>query len=243
MIIAACTVNVDPHSRSRSIASVINAIACAGANEPAPDLIVLPDCYVDTPGGPAAPSVTPAMCIGFRETISRAAREWGVWIAVGHARILRDGMVPGASVFDPDGDAWLRYPPGQTSSKEIDAGAWSVRPTPLGFWALCRGAMHGDDEPISLPTNADLAIIPASPSTAGYSLDDFSDAAKRSNCALCLARAQLDGDASVSDGANVAIIARDGEVLASAPGGVVVAEVEVPRCAPEIYLEDLEHVE
>jgi hypothetical protein len=162
--------------------------------------------------------------------------------------MMPNGIFPGASVFDPDGDAWLRFPMQSTANNgnaaREAATEWSIRPTSMGRWGL-RTATNmnygawafGDVRP-------DLAIVPAAPGDDPPSPHVLSQAAASASCAIVFARAQLDGHkASRLDDANAVIVARGGEILAGAPTGVVIAEVEIPACAPEPLLEDIERVE
>jgi hypothetical protein len=170
MIVAACPIRISRKSRSRSIASALLTIYHAAERAPAPDLIVLGACREPATAATETAPASEAMCTGFRETIAGAAREWGVWIALGYTRISDGATTPAATVFDPDGDAWIRHPRLRPRLHETDS-AWSLRSTSMGAWALSADAVGPGGAVTAPPDAAGLALLPvyaeAGPDFAG----------------------------------------------------------------------------
>ncbi|HRX87230.1 MAG TPA: hypothetical protein P5572_19560 [Phycisphaerae bacterium] len=228
MNVTVCAPVLDPQSRSRSVAAVLNAIAAASSQEPAPDLIVLPDCF---PAGPAAPPPSAAMCVGFCETIGRAAREWGVWITVGHPTYLAGKLVSGATVFDPDADAFMHFPqptclPSGVGAK-LPSPTWAVANTPLGRWAL--RTAQSMPEPDWETHDASLVLLPARVNDR-LDVPTLAAAASSADCAVCFASPRLSGDDHA--GPYGGIISAEGQTVALDRGaGTIWAALEIPVAA------------
>ncbi len=135
---------------------------------PAPDLIVLPDCCVATQETDERIEVTASMCQGFAEAFAWWAREWGVWIAVGHSTRVdheshsNGGLHEIATLFDPDGDPYIRaWEPDANVSQVADA--WTIRNTPIGRTALCswNKPSMAVRQSLELSQPPDLVIIPS----------------------------------------------------------------------------------
>ncbi|MFQ5461390.1 MAG: nitrilase-related carbon-nitrogen hydrolase [Phycisphaerae bacterium] len=104
MRVALLQIELDATSRSRNVQRVMAAIDRAARNRPAPDMLVLPS-MCDSAGIANDRSSTPRGLTGMAETISWAARDWGIFIVCGlHAR-ASGGWVPCTVLFDADGDA------------------------------------------------------------------------------------------------------------------------------------------
>jgi len=248
--IAVCAPALAFRSRSRSVAAVLDVVVRAAECAPAPELIVLPDCYAAL-SHQTGVRVSAAMCTGFVETLARAAKEWGVWIAFGHP-VHAGALQSGATLLDPDGDAFLRFP-AKVRRPPADAAAvspdsWVVRDTPLGRWAL-RTSRTLAAEPSFAVDGAGLAIIPAAPEATRLSLELLTDAARRAGCAVCIAQARTIGRESAgnvvdSSPTSGAIITAAGSVLASTDtADIVHAELEISPSPAAGHLEELESVE
>jgi hypothetical protein len=246
MIVAACPIRISRKSRSRSIASALLTIYHAAERAPAPDLIVLGACREPATAATETAPASEAMCTGFRETIAGAAREWGVWIALGYTRISDGATTPAATVFDPDGDAWIRHPRLRPRLHETDS-AWSLRSTSMGAWALSADAVGPGGAVTAPPDAAGLALLPVYAEAGPISLAALQTAARQASSAVCFARAEPpSADGKPRAGLAAAIVGADGAVLARLDGcddGQAVADLEIPPADPVPPLEEAEHVE
>ena len=240
--------------RSWNLASVTASITRAAEHHPAPDLIALPNCCAAALVTSDADLPTPTMCQTFAETLAWQAREWGVWIAAGHARSADGRIVPGATLFDPDGDAYLRYPqpvPVGDRNETKAADEWAVRRTPLGVVALRCGraptgrlAIHA---PEGLPL--DLAIVPIAPDEAARGTRQLIDLARSASCYVCVIGCVAPFQAEGGDSpARSVIIDRKGNIVAQTWGEapqLAVAELDItpPATTPPGNMEDVEDLE
>lgn len=242
MIVAVCTPLLDRQSRSRTTAAVLTSVSQAAAIAPAPDLVILPDCSTSSAVGA---TVTAAMCTGFLEVVARSAREMGFWIAVGHRSFFGNRLIRAATVFDPDGDGFLRWPIDASVSPGVqDSSAWSVRTTPLGRWALCPGHALGGSITPPADRALGLAIVPASPESAAWSAAALASAARSGQCAICVAPGRWRGEAEAE--ARGAIVSATGDSVgqpASAGGPILVAELDMPAAPAEAWMEAIGPIE
>jgi hypothetical protein len=177
--------------RSRCLASLTAAIIKAAEHDPPPDLIVLPDCHRLHLVVSGAILHTPAMCQVVTETLSLLAREWGVWIVAGHDVHLDGQVTAGATLFDPDGDAYIRHPedrrepPGEEA--EPVERPWTARSTPMGRIALFVGDSAALEPPSRVPLSKplDLFIIPSGAESEGPDGPRLSALAKALNACVC----------------------------------------------------------
>jgi len=144
--------------RSHNLAVARRMVQRAAERVPAPDLIVLPG-LCDTGTDPSGVRmITRAMCEGFAQSVATLAREWGVWICCGHAmmRDKRGGAV--VTLFDPDGDTFVRSP--RLSPVDVGQAVTCVR-TPLGVIVAAPAAMvQASDQAVF--SNVNLTIAAAS---------------------------------------------------------------------------------
>lgn len=238
MIVTACAPVLDPRSRSRSMAAVLAAIAAAAEQLRAPDLIVLPDCFL----GGGCDGVSAAMCVGFCETIGRAAREWGVWIAVGHPTRIAGKLVSAATVYDPDADPYIHFPQARCLppgvGARLPAPGWSVGDTPLGRWALRTGQ--------TLPTPPDWEFHGAGLAILPLRRDDAVDAcawgevARTTGCAVCFAAPRLCDDRTAPASPLAGTLGADGKPLAVTRGErMATAELHLPVPVARAFTEEL----
>ncbi len=147
--------------RANNLMMLGSMIRREARHTPAPDLVILPDCCVATQETDRQSQVTAAMCQGFAEAFASWAREWGIWIAVGHSIVTEAGLEEFATLFDPDGDPFIRAKdPTETTNP---SSAWQVRNSPIGRIALCswnKPTMDGCP-PIETTIPPDLVVIPA----------------------------------------------------------------------------------
>ncbi len=265
MNVAVTAVTLFPGTRARSIAALVRTIRVACEHHPAPDLIVLPDCHHCASEVIGVPRWSPAMCTGLIETIAWQAREWGVWIAVGHALARSGRLVNGATLFDPDGDRYLQFPvphyPGaadrdgkasgeniaeDNGTSDVD-GAWAVRATPLGICALSTGRAL-PTRPVITPSAGllDLAIISAAMHETACDDAWLRALARNSRCHVCLGTAIPAGQGVDGEVAGTAlIIDRNGELCATASklAGVAHASLDIAPLDRRQLMEALDPVE
>ncbi|GJM24807.1 MAG: hypothetical protein DHS20C16_12220 [Phycisphaerae bacterium] len=197
--------------RANNLSNLGTMIRHEAKRSVAPDLIVLPDCCVATQETDSQSQVTMAMCQGFAEAFAWWAREWGVWIAVGHSILSENGLEEVATLFDPDGDPFIRAKDPSTESKNTE-NAWVVRNSPIGRVALCswNASARKACPPIEWKRSPDLIIVPAvSPNRAAIKAiaNDHDAYAASAGCIL----------AETSDNAQSFVADPNGKVIAEAP--------------------------
>jgi hypothetical protein len=217
------------------MASLTRSVITAAELDPPPDLIVLPDCrelQLNIAGGILH---TPAMCQGFSEALSWLAREWGVWIAAGHDVLVGGRIVAGATLFDPDGDPYIRHPSGRTIAVEDGAErvelAWTIQRTPIGVVAL----LVGGASPESLkrreePDPIDLVIIPGGDQDAALDVDALTELAGALSAFVCAVDRRGIIPSTGGDKTPGVIVGRDGAMVTrispGAPGiGLAVLDI------------------
>lgn len=213
--------------RANNLSELGKLIRQEAKRTPAPDLIVLPDCCVATQVTAPQMQVTLAMCQGFAEAFAWWAREWGIWIAVGHSAFAQGGLSEIATLFDPDGDPFIRAND-PCEEPERAENAWVVRNSPVGRIALCswNGPTMETCPPIEANRAPDLIIIPAiNPSRCA--IESF---ARKHNAYAVFAGCILDES---DDEAQSFVADRDGKVIAETAVGQassVFVTVDVAPC-------------
>ncbi len=208
--VAVVQMNLPAGQRSRTLSLVAEAIDAAAREVSAPDLIVLPECYDTALLAAEVRLMTPAMCQGFVEAVARRAREWGVWIAVGHVHSVEEHPQAAASLLDPDGDPWIHFPQHCepfAGDRENTTAEWSVAPTPIGRIVLRPGSLMAENT-LRRPQadqHADLLLVPSTASAA--------DSVRRTAATTATA---LGAYACVSTG-----VAQTGKTGQSSAGGYV----------------------
>jgi predicted amidohydrolase len=148
--------------RANNLSILGDMIQQEAQRTPAPDLIVLPDCCVSTQETNPQVEVTVAMCQGFAEAFAWWAREWGVWIAVGHSTRIENQLQEVATLFDPDGDPFIRARDPSDDAAIVE-NIWAIQNTPIGRIALSSWNAPSMEacQPIESKPPPDLLIIPA----------------------------------------------------------------------------------
>lgn len=213
-------VQYDIHAgrRSRNLARARDMVRCAASFDPAPDLIVLPGaCDVgDQPE--ALEGVTRAMCQGFAQSMATFAREWGLWIACGHAMVKgrwRDWVV---SVFDPDGDTFFRYP---TATRDDSPGKLTPAPSALGVMVAGPMTFFSTCDSDTL-RSADIALLLSGPHVPVEGDQIIANVARQ--CRYVCAAAPANADRPFSS----RVVDHEGRIAASLqPGQTGVAHVEI----------------
>lgn len=161
---------LQPHlgvaTRASNLSILKHMIRAEAERSPAPDLIVLPACCVAAQGTGVRSDVTLAMCQGFAEAFAWWAREWGIWIAVGHSTRIDAGLREVVTLFDPDGDPFIRAF-GRTDEAPDGADFWVVRATPIGRIALCASNLCASN----LRTSNSIEAYPCPSTVAKPALD------------------------------------------------------------------------
>ena len=214
--------------RSRNFAKARDMIQQAAEHDPSPDIIILPGvCDVGDQSATMA-VLTRAMCQGFAQSMATLAREWGLWIACGHAMIRGVRRETVVSLFDPDGDTFLRFP---TMTSDKASSELMPASTPIG--TIAAGPMSS-----ILSCNAevfdavDLSIVVGDSQSAadcGKIVDRASDFGRY----CCIAF-----PAGADHQASSCVMNRQGEVIASLEPnqtGVAHKELKFPvRSASDI---------
>ncbi|HNO76711.1 MAG TPA: hypothetical protein PKN33_01525 [Phycisphaerae bacterium] len=219
--------------RASNLSILGNMVRKEAQRTPAPDLIVLPDCCVATQETAPQSNVTTAMCQGFAEAFAWWAREWGVWIAVGHSTQTDDGLKEVATLFDPDGDPFIRASNPRTTNNPRTTGnpaddPWVIRNSPIGRIALCSWNAPTMDAcpPIESKRSPDLIIIPAiNPNRSAIEI-----ISKAHNAYAVFAGCVLDGPGDKAQGF---VADRSGQIIAETTIGKAssaFASVEVDPC-------------
>lgn len=131
---------IETGSRSANLTRALRWIERAAEADPAPDLIVLPECcdfgwLADGLVGLAEPDGGT-----FVESLAAGARELGVWLAAGYTDRRDDCVFNAAALIDPDGDVVLRHR--KINLIDVEQGSYApgeelrTRRTPLGRLAL-----------------------------------------------------------------------------------------------------------
>lgn len=228
MRLAICQIDVRPRQRSRNLGVAREAVRIASEHDPAPDLIALPgvcDVGVDPQHDTG---VTQAMCQGFAQSVATLAREWGVWIACGHSMVVADRRAAVVSLFDPDGDTFMRFP-----RIELTDGGDKIMPvaTNIGVIAAAPVKWIASIDP-GMFEGVDLFV------TLG---GEESDDEARTGCEkisglgalVCMVRRASSGTSAASR-----VVGRKKETLAEvAAGAVGIAHVELP-VAPRAVADD-----
>ncbi|NOX57602.1 MAG: carbon-nitrogen hydrolase family protein [Planctomycetes bacterium] len=229
--------------RANNLSDLKHMIRSEARRIPAPDLIVLPDCCVGTQEVAEDFAVSEAMCQGFAEAFSFWAREWGIWIAVGHSELVDSQMREVATLFDPDGDPFIRATETDSGPGERGPCEWVSRVTPIGCIALRVAEPIGTIIPPPSPANQplDLIIFPT-PKPNITSAASF--ARSCSSFVVAIGCALDEGEADVQS----IVLDREGTLLAEAiPGKSCTLRASIsthppaPKCADE--WEDVNHIE
>jgi predicted amidohydrolase len=236
MRIAVVQLHLTSGRRSKNFAVVIDAIRRAADRDRSPDLILLPECFDTTLIAAGAEPLTSAMCQGFVEGIAAAAREWGVWIALGHVWAYADGFVPAATLIDVDGDSWVKYPAERHSANERDPTPeleheWMVTPSTLGGVALRLGGTFAQ---VPLPTpdvaeELDLILVPSTIGATDRHEGDVIALAKAASAYICVSSAELNDPGSQSRAASFVMD----------PTGRVITQTGRPTADNHIIFADL----
>ena len=188
------------------------------------------------------------MCTGLIETIAWQAREWGVWIAVGHAVAREGNILNGATLFDPDGDRYMQHPaPVHANASPALDRAWTVRGTPLGVCALGTGrSLPAHPKIANTGEPVRLVIIPAALHETACDEDWLSGLAKNTGAYVCLALGVAAGHSQNGDSpASAVIMGPGGKQLfgEGAAGGIIHQELDVPPAQNLGLTEELGQVE
>lgn len=207
MIAALAQTTFHPGLRSRNLTALTRAIIEAAGLNPAPDLILLPDGVGVSLRTDDGAMLNAAMCQGLTESLAWLAREWGVWIAAGHAMPDCERIVAAVTLFDPDGDPYVRH----VASAETECG-WTVRLTPLGRVAI--GFV--DRDALAAADFEDVDLLIAAPAAGGSPLaeDDLIAAATRCDCHVCLLGHNIAGPGETGDAVASCMVAPNGTILA-----------------------------
>ena len=192
MTFAIAQATLDPGCRSRSLNRMMAAIRAAAKSTPAPDVIILSNVADHSAGGENP--VTPAMCRSVTEAFSLQARQWGVWLMVGHALLHAGEVVNGLTLFDPDGDPYLRVPDPASARCEARADDWTQRPTPMGHIAIAMVDTLVDApatellETTSFEGQLNLLVLhcPSGKNAPQPPLDDVKSFARRNACSVAV---------------------------------------------------------
>ncbi len=137
MRITLVQMRIDLASRASNLSRALRWIDLACAQDPAPDLVVLPGGCDGAAFGPGAPPVSMAMTQVFSQSVALKAKEWGTYVALGFRQPSGQLCASVGVLFDPDGDAIATIcaaPPGAAATG-LPAPAALTR-TPLGCWSL-----------------------------------------------------------------------------------------------------------
>jgi len=219
MRLAICQFDVRPNMRSRNLGVAREAVRAAAKHDPAPDLIALPgvcDAGVDPQ---QAAGLTRAMCQGFAQSVATMAREWGVWIACGHSMVVADRSAAVVSLFDPDGDTFMRFP-----RIELTDGGDKIIPvaTNIGVIAVAPISWIASIDPGKFE-GIDLFVA-----LGGEESDDEArtgcDKISGLGALVCVVRRASSGTSAASR-----VVGRKKETLAEVAAGMVgIAHVELP---------------
>ena len=220
MRVAVMQLRLTSGMRSKNFAVVIDAIRRAADRDASPELILLPECFDTTQIAAGSNMLTSAMCQSFVEGVSAVAREWGVWIALGHVWAYADGFVPAATLLDPDGDAWVKYPPHRHSANERDPAPelehqWDVMASPIGGVALRLGGTFAQ---VPLPgpdvsEKLDLILVPSTIGATDRHEADIVNLAKAATAYICVSSTEL-ADPGRRDRPASFIMDPNGEIIA-----------------------------
>ncbi len=160
MIVAVPPIKLSVGARSKNIAAVLRAIRVAAELHPAPDLVILGDlsqigCIADNQA-----LLTSAMCQAVCETLSHAAKEWGIWILAPHAHLNDSEAVRVISLFDPDGDVYIRHDLPESAQPAQSLSPNALYSTPVGLLAFadCEQLIHPEPSAAATPNRPDLLL-------------------------------------------------------------------------------------
>lgn len=137
MRIALVQMRIDFTSRATNLSRALRWIDRACAEDPAPDLVVLPAGCDGAAFGPGASPVSVAMAQVFSQSVALKAKEWGTYIALGFHQPPGQPCDSLGVLYDPDGDSIATAcatPPGEAAAERPTQLA--VTHTPLGCWSL-----------------------------------------------------------------------------------------------------------
>lgn len=228
MRLAICQINIRPNERSYNLCIAREAVREAAEHDPAPDLIALPgvcDMGVDPQH---AKGLTRAMCQGFAQSVATMAREWGVWIACGHSMVVGDRSAAVVSLFDPDGDTFVRFP-----RIGLTDGGDKIIPVASGIGVIAAA-------PVSMIASIDPGMLESVDLFVTLGGEESDDEA-RTGCdkisglgaLVCMVRHASSGESAASR-----VVGRGKEALAQVPAGVAgIAHVELP-ITPRVIVND-----
>lgn len=233
MRLAICQIDVRPQQRSHNLGAVREAVRAASEHDPAPDLIALPG-VCDVGVDPArANMLTRAICQGFAQSVATMAREWGVWIACGHSMVVGDRSAAVVSLFDPDGDTFVRFP-----RIGLTDGGDKIIPVSTGIGVVAAA-------PVSMIAAVDPGVFEGVDLFVALGGEE-SDTEARAGCdkisglgaLVCMVR-----HASCGETASSRVICRKKEIMARVAAGVVgIAHVELPVTPRSVANEAIETV-
>jgi hypothetical protein len=137
MRIALVQMRIDFESRASNLSRALRWIDRACAEDPAPDLVVLPAGCDGAAFGPGRPTVSVAMAQVFSQSVALRAKEWGTYIALGFHQPPGQPCDSLGVVYDPDGDtiATVCVTPVGDDAAGLPSQL-TVTQTPLGCWSL-----------------------------------------------------------------------------------------------------------
>lgn len=147
MRIALVQMRIDRKSRASNLSRALRWIDRACAEDPAPDLVVLPAGCDGAAFGPGEPPVSVAMAQGFSQSVALKAKEWGTYIALGFHQPPGQPCDSLGALYDPDGDAIATVcatSPGDAPTELPSQLA--VARTPLGCWSLLLAELPWEDD-------------------------------------------------------------------------------------------------
>jgi len=132
-----------PGKRAANLARALDWMEQVGALEPAPDLLVFPECVdLGITDRPPAPDLVEPAGGPFAESLAERARDLGIYVAAGLTEQRDESLLSSAILLDPDGDTILRHRRIMLPEDSYFARGESirVRRTPLGCIGLLAGA-------------------------------------------------------------------------------------------------------
>jgi predicted amidohydrolase len=169
---------VQPQKRSANLSRALDLLEQVGMQEPAPDLVVFPECLdLGMTGNKFDPTGAEPQGGPFVESLAERARSLGLFVAAGVTELEGECFYSCSVLIDADGDTIAHHrriavEPGSVFS----AGCrLAVHQTPLGRVGLLTGEdLWQAPLPASLSLmGADLLIVPSSTSQAERSASEI----------------------------------------------------------------------